>query len=770
MVEYIINLYHVHLNIFSSAPIPGAPIPGAPIPSGAPAPLPGLSGLTAIPGSNLPGIPIPGMTKKKKNLVPKARKKMKAFHWDKLKPTDIKKTIWKDIFLDDVVLEFKHNPKSDKKDDTKDDVKLDKKTNNDGLTIDGDFFESQFCKPSKKKKPKKKPNKLSTADSDKKKKKKKVLVSLLSDKRMTNICISLARFKTPNLVIRDAILLMDQEELNLDRILKLITFVPTEEEQDTYKTSNVPESDLDLADKFCYTLRNIYKVGKRMAFWSFKIQFNDLISDERENIGVLDTAYKTLKGDESFKLMMKFILFAGNYMNYGCGRPGNVRGFKLASLDNLSQTKSIDKSESLLSFIVNQCRKSNPKALNFVEPFCETLPGAIEMNIDELKKGTNDIGKQLIELNKFLKEIESKTPKKKPESKSDDSSDDGEPKDTFLRNMRDFHLSARQQFTKLEKYLNDTVNNLCSLSQYFGEKKSNDFEYLKSIYNFSNNVSNIHKAILFKEEQKRKEELKKQREIEKKRKMKEQKQRKKEAKLERKKKQRQLKKLSLDIDANGGITATKTNKSASMDGGDIFMGSNKNPKHSREVKIIRKPTPMAMQRKRSNGHTNDNTSRSISSDHVTRNPSLTLQMLNIISLDDVAKNRSSNVIRQSVFQKATDYPSNKRKKNPIKTEFDCFFKKPKQFLGNSEFKKRHIKIDLKRKIITITKNNQQEISKTIEIKNNSNAKLIKDEMKINKNPKKHPVIIIEIKGQKNTFFMITTKNHDIFWSILKTLI
>eukprot|EP01084_Bolivina_argentea_P103188 184853_1 len=98
------------------------------------------------------------------------------------------------------------------------------------------------------------------------------------------MCIALSRLKMKNDLVRIAILAMDEDHLTLDKIQKLMPIVPKPEEQEQYKNFTGDPADLDVADKFCYALKDIDNLEERLKFWEFKITFESSLNWEVKKI------------------------------------------------------------------------------------------------------------------------------------------------------------------------------------------------------------------------------------------------------------------------------------------------------------------------------------------------------------------------------------------------------------------------------------------------------------------------------------------------------
>ncbi|ETO22008.1 hypothetical protein RFI_15192 [Reticulomyxa filosa] len=193
----------------------------------------------------------------------------------------------------DIVVQTK---KADEKKESRSEIKK-KEDSKVVVKLDIDSLETLFQQPENKKKGKKKGGGGNDTDKEDKKAKKKI-VSLLADhdqKKHYNVSIGLSRLKKSNLVIHDAIMGMDENELKLDTLLKLQKYVPEEAEQELYRNWDGDSNDLDIPDQFFYALKDIPFLQERLSLWIFKIQFPELYEDNNLKVSILQKAHDIVK-------------------------------------------------------------------------------------------------------------------------------------------------------------------------------------------------------------------------------------------------------------------------------------------------------------------------------------------------------------------------------------------------------------------------------------------------------------------------------------------
>ncbi|ETO24754.1 diaphanous like protein [Reticulomyxa filosa] len=464
-------------------------------------------------------LPMLGSAKTAKAQGPKPRVEMKSLHWDSMsKPTELKNTIWNDINTDNINIVVKHSSESLDEKTTPDAKDNEKKIQ---IQLNVDELESLFSSAKKQPVGKKKKDDSSGKSEEKTGSEKPQTISLLAEldsKKHYTVCIGLSRLKhTSFAVLRESILNMDEKELNLELLTKLVTFVPSESEQEYYQNWKGDDTRLELADQFFYTLRDIDSLERRLNLWIFKLQFQELFDDYRSKVKILVNAYDAIKTSAPFKQWMSYVLVVGNYMNCG-GRKGNAKGFRLSSLFQLNQSKSTDGKQTLLAFMLQQCRTLHPDALTFLKEFEQTLPlaarrGSFYKQIEDLNQLESDIkglGSKLDEIKKIIKTNEKKNAE-----------------DLFVSVMDQFQRSKFPEFQKLEIDFKTIVKSCKELGTYLGEKDMEPLECIKKLDSFRTECQDLIAKFEKKEATERQKKNKEEYERERKAKLKEEREKKK---------------------------------------------------------------------------------------------------------------------------------------------------------------------------------------------------------------------------------------------------
>uniref|UniRef100_A0A3Q4BZ86 Uncharacterized protein n=1 Tax=Mola mola TaxID=94237 RepID=A0A3Q4BZ86_MOLML len=293
----------------SSVPMPPPPPPVAP-------PLPGSGGSpTVIFNSGLAAVKI------KKPIQTKFR--MPVLNWVALKPSQINGTVFNDIDDESILQD-----------------------------LDMEGFEELFKTKAQG------PAVDLTLSRQKLPQKGQSKVSLLEANRAKNLAITLRKAGQCSEVICRAIHTFDLRTIRVDFVECLMRFLPTEAEMKLlrqYERDRKPLEALSDEDRFMMQFSRIERLNQRMSIMTFMGNFNDNVQMLTPQLHAMIAASVSIKSSQKLKKILEIILALGNYMN--SSKRGAVYGFKLQSLDLLLETKSTDRTQTLLHYIANVVRE-----------------------------------------------------------------------------------------------------------------------------------------------------------------------------------------------------------------------------------------------------------------------------------------------------------------------------------------------------------------------------------------------------------------------------
>ncbi|XP_071967305.1 formin-like protein 1 isoform X2 [Engystomops pustulosus] len=372
-------------------PPPGAPPappppPGAPPPlGGPPAPPPPPGGPPAPPPPGGPFVPPPpGSTAPsgvsiKKTIQPKYR--MPVLNWVALKPTQITGTVFTQLNDEKVLQE-----------------------------LDMSEFENQFKTKAQDQGQSKFFKKVGSSQNQPSK------VSLIDPNRAKNLAITLKKGGLTPEAITAAIQSYDMEALNVDFLELLSRFLPTDwdrQQISRYLKDQKPLDQLGAEDRFMVHLCSIHRLSEKVNTMIFISSFPETTARLTPQLNALIAASISVKSSEKLKGILELVLAFGNFMN--SSKRGAAYGFRLQSLDVLLETKSTDRKQTLLHYLVRTISEKYPNLadfqseLHFLEKAATVSLDAVLSDVRSLQTGMEQAQKEFtkqddsVTLKEFLK-------------------------------------------------------------------------------------------------------------------------------------------------------------------------------------------------------------------------------------------------------------------------------------------------------------------------------------------------------------------------------
>ncbi|KAL5496330.1 hypothetical protein EMCRGX_G012589 [Ephydatia muelleri] len=287
--------------------------------------------------------------------------------------------------------------------------------------------------------------------------------TVLEPNRARNVAIARKKIACSQDSIRQAITQLDLSALQLEFVELLIRLVPNEEEMKKFQQFVVEKQNpktLPEDDRFMLELSLIDRLKSRLQIMLFMGNFEDDMAVLTPQVDSVIAASRAVVSCDSLKQVLEVILALGNCMN--SSKRGGVYGFKLQSLDTLTDTRSPqDLNVTLMHYVAKVVRETFPQALPFVgeliyiEKASTVSLDLLAADIRTLVQGMKEATSELLNAkhNKPLKEFCLQT----------------EPKVTKLE--ADFKL-AKEVFTEVVQYFGENVkqtqpNTLFSVLQRF---------------------------------------------------------------------------------------------------------------------------------------------------------------------------------------------------------------------------------------------------------------------------------------------------------------
>ncbi|KAG5854967.1 hypothetical protein ANANG_G00043700 [Anguilla anguilla] len=239
-------------------------------------------------------------------------------------------------------------------------------------------------------------------------------VSLIEANRAKNLAITLRKGGLCASDICTAIETYNQQALSLDFLELLERFIPSEYELkliQNYERDGRPLDELSEEDRFMMRFGKIPRLPQRISTLTFMGNFPDSVQLLQPQLNSIIAASMSIKSSSKLKKILEIVLAFGNYMN--SSKRGAAYGFRLQSLDLLLETKSTDRSQTLLHFIVSIIQQKYPELqcfhteLHFVEKAALVSLDSILQDLRSLEKGMEGTRKEFLvqDDNPVLKEF-----------------------------------------------------------------------------------------------------------------------------------------------------------------------------------------------------------------------------------------------------------------------------------------------------------------------------------------------------------------------------
>ncbi|KAJ6239555.1 protein diaphanous [Anaeramoeba flamelloides] len=423
--------------------IPPPPMGGG---GGVPPPPMGGGGIGGMPppppmgGGGIGGMPPPPSFGKKRGLFGKKKPnvKMKQLFWSKMNKKQVDKTIWSDVSKFITSQNLQANVKN---------------------------LEEHFC--ARRKLTKKEKKVIDEEKKERAKKKKAESIKLIEPSKAQTVEMILKRWKYSHDEVKEAILKMDDQKFDIDKLKTLIKIMPDETQQETVNSFSGDVKRLGEVEKFYRLMGTIPSLKKRLAAFEFKLEFHVSLKDVHQDIEQIIEASKSISESEGMRQIFALILISGNYMNMGTSR-GNCQGFKLDFLVRLASTKSIDNKMSLIQFC---CLEAERLGLAKVISLPEDLFGlrkVIGKPIEMIQAEANQIKNRIEENDEFLKSFKKS-------------------KGVFYKSLFNFLKNTRKQMKSLGSLMDKMEKEYKRALSMFGigeQDKMVSTEYFSLVHNF----------------------------------------------------------------------------------------------------------------------------------------------------------------------------------------------------------------------------------------------------------------------------------------------
>jgi hypothetical protein len=234
--------------------------------------------------------------------------------------------------------------------------------------------------------------------------------SMLDARRAQSICIGMAKLKMSGKDYAKALVDLNEEVLS-SRILQVIqgcNLIPNSEET-TMLLRQTSASQLAEPDEFLYEVaRACPDSAGRIEALTFRYLFAEIAHSTMEDAKKLNECCEQVRLSAKLKDLLRVVLLIGNQINSkGDGEDEKIRAFTLASLLKLSQTKSLNKTTTVLEYLVGFLMSKMPQVLdiaeelNLVNVVKRIDISALQRQSKDLKKGLDGVAQSFRGLEQF---------------------------------------------------------------------------------------------------------------------------------------------------------------------------------------------------------------------------------------------------------------------------------------------------------------------------------------------------------------------------------
>ena len=274
--------------------------------------------------------------------------------------------------------------------------------------------------------------------------------------------------------IRQSIMKLDEEFLNLDTTTTLKQLVPEPEEIEVLKEFSGDVNQLGKPEKFMMEMMKIKALGPRLNAIHTRLGFDKKLEIARDAVLVLMDSVKETRTSKKLPRILELVLAVGNYLNGGTFR-GGAYGFKLETLVKLGEVKTVDNKATMYNYLAQLCESKNQynDLLNILEDFPH-VADAVRESIPQLLTDLNKLKGELTQVEGAVKTA--------PE----------EPGDPFKDVMGKFFEGASKQLSDVQGMHTQLEKDYKELLEFFGETPSTDSQAFFG--NLSSFLENFDKA------------------------------------------------------------------------------------------------------------------------------------------------------------------------------------------------------------------------------------------------------------------------------------
>ncbi|GAB5353424.1 hypothetical protein AAMO2058_000035100 [Amorphochlora amoebiformis] len=204
---------------------------------------------------------------------------------------------------------------------------------------------------------KKQKNKIGEQQSKNKKRKTDDVKRVLDSKTSQSVAIMLKSLPGIEQTYY-AILQMDKDVLNEDKLTKIIGALPKPDELAQIKAEEKKDANVkwDKPERYFKIIAKIPTLALRLRTWKFTVTITTSLEETTQILMTFTAACEALQKSTTLVKLLSVVLTVGNYLN-GKTKRGQADGFDIKVLRKLRDTKGLDGHTTLLKFVAETCQR-----------------------------------------------------------------------------------------------------------------------------------------------------------------------------------------------------------------------------------------------------------------------------------------------------------------------------------------------------------------------------------------------------------------------------
>lgn len=318
-------------------------------------------------------------------------------------------------------------------------------------------------------------------------------------RRQQNVGIFLQTFRMTTAELKDAILMLDENALELEIAKKVFDNLPTEEEIkaiEAFLAGGGTTDKIEKIDKFFLEMWSIPQVHQRLECFILKLGFPARLADLKPAVLRVKKANTEMSTKAAnFHKMLEIVLAIGNFVNFKQSRDASM-GIQLSTLSRLHETVTTDSKDTLLEYIVDFIENKHPAVASWVNDLAD-LKYATKIVWSQVQNDVMDLKRDLASATKTAEKVE------RSDSKWD----------VFYRVMPSALEDMQKQFSEVESLHERVSQEYKKTAQLYGSTEAAPEEFYGAIVTFSGKYEQTSKDIKLKkakaDKEREKEEKKK---------------------------------------------------------------------------------------------------------------------------------------------------------------------------------------------------------------------------------------------------------------------